>query len=620
MMNGQVLPATPPVESRGASWLSVMARLKPDVSMEQAQASADITFQIAREPDVRRISGDSPDTRIFKSLRIQLDSARTGVSYLRSQFSRPLIVLMGLVGVVLLIACLNVANLLLARGATRRREIAVRLSLGAGRFRVIRQLLTEGLLLSVLGGTAGLIFARLGTDALLGFLPHGYIPTVLELKPDLRMLGFTLGVTLLTGLLFALAPAVQATRLDMIPALKNETVMVSGGRRRWELRRLLVILQVALSLALLVGAGLFMRSLRNLKAVDYGYDADQVVTLALDPSQNGYKLDQVRNFFNQLDERVSVLPGVRSATYARNLPFSGSYTRIGIEVPGYQPHPNEAMAVLLNQADPQFFITFGPPLLQGRDFDAQDTPESSKVVIVNHSLARYFFGNENPLGKRISLESYKDLEIIGVVADAKYRDLKEATPQTAYIPYSQYGNLRQRLLCVRATGDAKVLIAAIRGEVRSLDPNLPIFNVKTFAEQIDESVSRERLVALLSSFFGLFALLLSALGLYGLMAYAVTRRTREIGIRMALGARASSVLWLVLRETLLLVLIGIAIGLPAALAATQLIEGLLFGLTATDPLTIMLATLVMIVIAALAGYLPARRAARVDPMVALHNE
>ncbi|MGH9940667.1 MAG: FtsX-like permease family protein, partial [Blastocatellia bacterium] len=274
-------------------------------------------------------------------------------------------------------------------------------------------------------------------------------------------------------------------------------------------------------------------------------------------------------------------------------------------------------AVLLNQASPQFFVTFGVPLLQGRDFNAQDTPEGAKVVIVNNSLARYFFGNENPIGKRISLENYIDLEIVGVVGDAKYRTIKEAAPQTAYIPYSQYGTLRQRTLCVRATGNASALIAAIRHEVRSLDPNLPVFNVKTFAEQINESVSRERLVALLSSFFGLFALLLAALGLYGVMAYAVARRTREIGIRMALGARAGNVLWLALRETLFLVLIGIAVGLPAAFAATRLTEGLLFGLTATDPLTITLAILVMIAIAALAGYLPARRAARVDPMIAL---
>jgi predicted permease len=620
MMNGQVRPGTPPVESRGSYWLSVMARLKPGASMKQAQAASDIAFQIAREPDVRRIRGDSPDTRTFKSLRIQLDSARTGVSNTRRQFSRPLIVLMCVVGAVLLIACLNVANLLLARGMTRQKEIAVRLALGAGRFRLMRQLLTEGFLLSALGGAAGMILARLGTDALLGFLPQGRIPTFVELKPDLRTLGFMVGVTLLTGLLFGLAPAVQATRPDLIPALKNEIVTVSGGGRKWEMRRLLVILQVALSLTLLVMAGLFARSLRNLKAVDYGYDANQVVTLALDPSQNGYKLDQLRNFYSQLNERVSALPGVKSVTYTRNLPFGGGYTRIGIEAPDYQPRPDEEMAVLLNQVAPQFFVTFGVPLLQGRDFSAQDTPENAKVVIVNNSLARHFFGAENPLGKRISLENYRDLEIAGVVADAKYRTLKEAAPQTAYIPYSQYGAAGQRTLCARATGNANALITAIRNELRSLDPNLPIFNVKTFAEQIDESVSRERLVALLSGFFGVFAMLLATLGLYGVMAYSVARRTREIGVRMALGARAGDVLWLVLRETLLLVLIGIAIGLPAALAATRLAEGLLFGLAPTDPLTITLATIVMIAVAALAGYLPARRAARVNPIVALHNE
>jgi putative ABC transport system permease protein len=621
MMNGQVRPGSPPIEARGASWLSLMARLKPGASMKQAQAATDIAFQIAREPDVRLIRGDSPDIRTFKSLRIHIGSAGTGVSYLRRQFSQPLIVLMYLVGTVLLIACLNVANLLLARGVTRQKEIALRVALGAGRFRLMRQLLTEGVLLSALGGAAGLIIARLGTNALLGFLPHGRIPAVIELKPDLRMLGFTLGVTLLTGLLFNLAPALQATRPDLIPALKNETVKVSGGGHRWVLRRLLVILQVALSLALLVGAGLFARSLMNLKAVDYGYRAGQVVTLALDPSQNGYKLDRLRNFYSQLNERVSALPDVKSVTYTRNLPFGGGYTRIGIEVPDYEQRPDDEMAVSLNQVAPEFFGTFGVPLLQGRDFSAQDTPESAKVVIVNNSLARHFFGAENPLGKRISLETYKDLEIVGVVADAKYRTLKEAAPQTAYIPY-QYGGGGQRTLCARATGNANAnaLITLIRNEVRSIDPNLPIFNVKTLAEQIDESVSRERLVALLAGFFGLFALLLAMLGLYGLMAYAVTRRTREIGVRMALGARAGDVLWLVLRETLLLVFIGIAIGLPVALAVTRLTKGLLFGLAPTDPLTITLATLAMIAVAALAGYLPARRAARINPIVALRNE
>jgi predicted permease len=619
LMDGQVRPRPgPPIfEQRGNWWLSMMARLKPGISIEQAQAATDTIFQIAREPDIRRNTGDTNDDRNFKSLRIYLDSAKTGASNLSRQFSQPLIVLMCLVGVVLLIACLNVANLLLARATTRQKEIAVRLALGAGRFRLVRQLLTEGFLLSALGGSLGLLFARWGTDILLGFLPQG---RTLEIKPDLRMLGFTIGVTLLSGLLFGLAPALQATRANLIPALKNETVVVSGGGRRWELGRLLVILQVALSLVLLVGAGLFARSLRNLMTVDIGYNTDQVVTMALDPAQNGYKIEQLRNFYSQLSERLAALPGVKTTTFTRNVPMSGAYSRFGIEVPGHQPHPGEEMAVLFNQIGPQFFATFGTPLLLGREFTAQDTPESPKVVIVNDSLARRFFGTDSPLGKRITLENYKDLEIVGVVADAKYRDLKETVPQTAYIPYSQYDQLGQRILCVRTAGDAVALVAAIRQEVRSLDANLPIFNVKTFAEQISDSVSRERLVAMLSSFFGLFALLLASLGIYGVMTYAVTRRTREIGIRMALGAQATGVLWLVLRETLLLALGGIAIGLPAALISTRLIEGLLFELMPTDPLTITLATLVMIFIAALAGYLPARRATRVDPMIALRSE
>ncbi|MBI4660336.1 MAG: ABC transporter permease [Verrucomicrobia bacterium] len=623
MMNYQVRPGAPPgvFENRENMWLAVVARLKPGLSLEQAQAGADTVYQNIREPDMRSSKGDTADDRFGRSIRIQLDPAKNGVaSNLTRQFGQPLRVLMYLVGVVLLIACFNVANLLLARAATRQKEIAVRLALGAGRFRLVRQLLTEGFLLSALGGVLGLIFARWGTDLLLGLLPQGRIPLVLEIKPDLRVLSFTLGVTLLTGLLFSLAPALQATRPDLIPALKHETAVFSVGNRRWELRRLLVVLQVALSLVLLVGAGLFARSLRNLQAVDDGYHTDQVVTLALDPAQSGYKAEQLRTFDDLLSERVAALPGVKTATYTYYVPMSGGYSRYGIEVPGYQLRPGEEMAVLQNQIASQFFATFGIALLAGREFSAQDTPESPKVVIVNESLARRFFGAESPLGRRITLENYKDLEIVGVVADAKYRTLKEALPQTAYLPFSQYNTLRERTLCVRVADQASALVAALRREVRGLDPQLPVFNVKTFAEQISESVSRERLVALLSSFFGFFALLLAALGLYGVMAYGVARRTREIGIRMALGAQTSNVLWLVLRETLLLVCAGVAVGLPVALAATRLTEGLLFGLTPNDPLTLALAVAVMVVIAALAGYLPARRAAHVNPLSALRHE
>jgi predicted permease len=606
----------------------VMARLKPGIGIAQAQAATDTLYQnIIRQNNLRTSVGVSPTERIFAP-HIQLHSARTGVSHgnLRSQFSQPLILLMCMVGVVLFIVCLNVANLLLSRAAARRREIAVRLAVGAGRFRLVRQLLTEGFLLSALGGALGLVFARWGTHALLGFLPQD---ATLDIKPDLRALGFTLGVSVLTGLLFSLAPALQATRFDLIPALKNDASGAAGRRRRWELRRLLVALQVAMSLVLLVSGTLFARSLRNLKAVDLGYTTDQIVTMQTWPEGSGYSRDQQRNFYAQLIERVRALPGVKSATYAP-LPIRDHGYEWTIEVPGSRIPPNERPTTLFHSITSQFFATFGIPLLRGRDFNAQDSGldyfealrsigDNNRVVIVNDSFARYFFGDENPLGKRFSVGPFKSLEIVGVVGNARLESLRETMSRTVYYVESERFLGRQRL-CVRATGDAGALVAAIRNVVHSLDPNLPVFDIKTFADHIDESISRERLIALLSSFFGLIALLLAALGLYGVMAHAVARRTREIGVRMALGAQARNVLWLVLRETLFLVAIGIAIGLPVALAAARLIKGFLFGLSANDPLTIALAASLMLAVAALAGYLPARRAASVDPMDALRHE
>jgi len=593
----------------------VMARLKPGISIEQAQVAADILFQNI----VRAYGANSLSNRYSDASRIELSSAGRGVSALelRGRYLQPLILLLCLVGVVLLIACLNVANLLLSRAAARRKEIAVRLAVGAGRFRLIRQLLTESCLLSTFGGALGLVFARTGTDVLLR-----YIPIAREIKLDLRMLGITIVVTVLTSILFGLTPALQATRFDLIPALKNDAAGVAGGGRKWELRRLLVILQVALSLVLLVCGGLFVRSLQNLKAVDLGYTSDQIVSMSLALGRSGYTTDQQRSFYEQLSERLRALPGVKSATYTNSMPLEPKpwgKEEGEFEVPGSHSPPNEKPTALMHPITPQFFSTFGIQLLRGRDFNWQDSVgRVYKVVIVNDRFARYFFGNENPLGKRISTAGF-EFEIVGVVGNARLSSLKEAMSRTVYYPAFMVFLANQRL-CVRARGDAGALIAAIRNEVRRLDPNLPVYDIKTFADQIDESISRERMIALLSSFFGIFALLLAGLGLYGVMAYAVSRRTREIGVRMALGAQPDNVLWLVLRETLLLVAIGIAIGLPVALAATRLTKGLLFGLTANDPLTITLATLAMIAIAAMAGYLPARRATKVDPTVALRQE
>ncbi|MDX2041404.1 MAG: ABC transporter permease [Acidobacteriota bacterium] len=592
----------------------VMARLKEGVSLAQAQAATETLYQNILAPFGANVP---PANR----RPIRLVAAETGVARgaanLRNQYSQSLLLLLALVGAVLLIACLNVANLLLARAATRQKEIAVRLAVGAGRFRLVRQLLTEGFVLAALGGALGLLFARWGTVVLLGFLPP---KATLEIEPDGRMLAFTSGVTVLTGLLFGLAPAMQATRFDLIPALKNDAVGTATIVRRWELRRLLVVLQVALSLVLLVGGGLFARSLRNLRAVNHGYSSDQIVTMEIAPDRSGYTAEQQQNFYAQLHERVAALPGVQAATYLGMLPLNGSEGFEGkIEIPGSRSSPNQKATALFYGISPQFFATFGLSLQRGRDFTMQDVKTPLKSILVNDSFARAFFGAENPLGKRVSTGSFKDMEIVGVASDAKVLNLKETMSRTVYYIQEPRHMGRQRL-CVRAIGDVAALITAIRHEVRSLDPNLPLYNVKTFDRHINESISRERLIALLASFFSLFALLLAALGLYGVMAYAVARRSREISIRMALGAQAGSVLWLVLRETLWLVLIGIGIGLPAALAATKLTKGLLFGLTANDPLTMTMATMLLIGIALLAGFLPARRAARVDPLIALRHE
>ena len=352
-------------EQRSNSWLEVMARLKPGVSLQQAEAATDVVYQIAREPDVRQAPGDDASSRNFRASRIRLLSAAHGFSSLSRQFSPSLKILMCVAGIVLLIACLNVANLLLARAVARRKEMATRLALGAGRSRLARQLLTESLLLAVSGGLLGLFFARWGTDVLLRFLPQGFVPTLLDVKLDLRVLGFTLGGSLLTGLLFGLAPAVQSTRSDLLPALNAETTALTGGKRRWELRRLFVILQVALSLLLLVVAGLFGGSLRNLKALTAEYQTDQVLLLSVDPGQKGYSREQIRNFYAQLLEQAQQLPGVKQASIMRNRLFSGEFRRIGIEVEGYQPKPGEAMSALVNMAEPKFFETMGLALLGG---------------------------------------------------------------------------------------------------------------------------------------------------------------------------------------------------------------------------------------------------------------
>ncbi len=610
----QTMPAMPLLKLSG--YIPVMARLKPDVSLQQAQAATEVVYQRVIQDDPHLSSNPR-----FRGTHIRLLPSPRGTSRLRGEFGRPLALLLGLVALVLLIACANLANLLLGRAAARRRELAVRLAIGAGRARLIRQLFTESLLISFLGGALGVLLAYWAVDILFGFLPQNHIRTLLEVEPNLRALGFTLGVTVLTGILFGLAPALQATRPEIASALKSGS---TGGRRRViELRQALVVAEVALALLLLIGAALFVRTLQNLKAVNAGFDADNVLLFTMKPVHQRYAPARLRNFCSELLERVERLPGVRSAGLAEAGPFSGREGSALITVPGSPPQTERPTRAFVDRVSPHFFESLGIPLLAGRDFSVADQEGAPNTAIIDEIAARDFFNEVNPIGRHLAVgrsPNVTEFEIIGVIKATKHRSVREANQPAVYLSILQGDRPWMPTLYVRATNAITPLTASIRQTFQGLDKDLPVFNIKTFERQLNESLAQDRLVATLSGFFGVLATMLAAIGLYGVMAYAVASRTQEIGIRMALGAQPKGVLWLVMWETLRLVMVGVVIGLSAALAAARLISNLLFDLKPTDPLTIAMAALLMIGIAALAGYLPARRASHVDPLVALRNE
>ena len=627
-----------PSLSNDRAWtIHVMGRLRPGVSLAQAQAEMGVIFrqQLDDIASARGSSWTPAQRRQHFESRIWLESGSAGWTDMRQKFQRPLLILMITVALVLLIACVNIANLLLARATSRRKEIAVRLALGAGRFRLMRQLLTESVLLAMLGGAAGFLFARVCARALIAYLPQ-QTRGVLDVAPDARVLTFTLAVSVLTGLLFGLAPAWQATRLDLTSSLKDQTG-ASAGRSRMALNKLLVVMQVALSLFLLIGAGLFVRSLRNLRTLDAGINYENIVQFSID-SGGGYDAAQRSNLYKQMLARLETLPGARSATFSSGGLLSGDLMAFGVTVPGYTPGPDENLSCNALAVGPRFFETMKMPLLAGRDFGPQDERpassgnnpgakgfEPSQLVVdapplpavINQAMARYFFGQQNPVGKRfITLRGAgQPFEIIGVVKDAKYMNLREQPPR-AYYTYGSFGGT----LHLRTDGDPTGYAAMIQRLAREIDPQLQVVRLRTMKDVVDDSLVQERFIAQISGAFSLFALLLASVGLYGVMSYAVTRRTNEIGVRMTLGARGADVVRMVMKETLLLVAIGMAIGLGSALATTRLISSLLFGLTPNDPATIAAAALLMIAVAALAGYLPARRASRVDPMTALRCE
>jgi predicted permease len=605
-------------------WFDAVGRLKPGVQVEQARAELDTTFQSYMDE-----TNFNAEARREAFTRIDLRPASKGLNSLRRQLSQPLRALMAIVAMVLLIACANVANLLLARAAARRKEFAVRLAMGASRFRLVRQMLTESLLLVSLGGVMGLLFARWGSAFLVSFFATGSGRIFVDLPLDYRVLVFTAGVALLTGLIFGLAPALQTTRIDPNPALKDNAATIARSRSRFG--KSLVVAQVALSLLLLVGAGLFVRTLRNLKNIDAGFQTGGVLTMKVKPPetlQQEGQGERLANLWKDILARVERLPGQRQVSLCALSPLDGGDRAVGVEVSGFTPQGNHRNVIRMNQVTPGYFRTFGIALLEGRGFTDADNDGAPRVALLNESAAHFYFGDRSPLGAQVRFgydarheKEPPPYEIVGVVKDSRYQNLREPDTRLIYLPVAQKRDrLGQLTLAVRAEGRPTELIAAISNEVRGAGSDILLTNIATLNEQVDQSLVQERLVATLSLFFGLLALLLACIGLYDVMSYDVARRTHEIGIRMALGASASRVLQLVLRETLLWVALGVASGLSAALATTRWVEGLLFGLKPNDPLTVGLAAIGLLTVAAIAAYLPARRASRVDPMAALHCE
>jgi predicted permease len=607
------------LDQKSAYWLTLLGRLKPGIQIDQAQAAANIELRQFTTDQVGAKLSDGAKQAIANTY-VKLVPGGRGISGLRKFYAQALRILMVIVGLVLLIACANLGNLLLSRAATRQAEISLRQALGASRGRLMRQLLTESVLLSVTGGVAGILLAQWGVKLLVARVAA---TAPLDVKPDLSILLFSLGISLVSGILFGLAPAISATRTDLIAALKERTTI--GRRGRVNLGSVLVVAQVAISLILLVGAGLFARSLMNLQHEDLGFNRDNVLLATIDSRLAGYKPTELSALYRQLYDRLNALPNVRSATMVSYSPMSGSNSNSSLLVRGYSPQKGENMDATHFQIAPRFAETMGIPLLLGREFGLQDTVSSAKVAVVNHTFAEHYFPGQNPLGRRITFDSDSDkddLEIVGVIGDIKHDNAKEKAEQTVYEPIFQVQDQQtySNTLELRTTGDPLNVAAEVRAAITQVDNKLPVLDVKSLRAQTDESFSQERLLAQLVSFFGLLGLLLSCVGLYGIMAHAVVRRTNEIGIRMALGAERRNIIWMVLRESLLLVGLGLVIGVPAAWGAAHLIASQLFGLNPSDPVALSMAAVVLTVVAALAGYIPARRASRVDPLVALRYE
>ena len=633
MMRRQLLSAMTSTFERKLAWLTLLGRLKPGVGLVPAQVSFDLTARRIWEANTTPNERKLP----FNEKRLFLEAGGQGISFLRENLRPTLNLLLAVVALLLLLACANVANLLLARAAGRRKEIAVRLALGASRWQIIRQLLTESLLLAVLGAGAGLLFAPRLYELLFAFQPGFIIEnSTLQNSLDARVLGFTVLTALLAGVLFGLAPAWQSARADLIPALKDGEASVAAGgasgERRWHARNVLVVAQVALSLVMLIGAGLLVRSLQRLFAIDPGFQADNLLIVPLELPRAAYAaatdeagkraVDERNNqYFTQVVARVKALPGVESATTAWITPFMPLISKNSVVIEGWQTQPGENIAIDSTGVGPGYHELLGIPLVQGRGFTEHDNANAPGVVIVNEALARTYYPNQNPLGKRLSLGPGRPwLEIVGVTRDYRLHSLTETPAPHLDLPALQRNYGLSARLVVRTKLDPLAVLPSVRKEALALNAQVTIDTPTTLYDELKNTIAAARMASALTSLFGLTALLLAAIGLYGVMSQTVSRRTREIGIRMALGAGRDDVLRLVLKQGLWLTSLGLALGLLTAALLTRLLQTLLHGVSATDPLTFITVALLLAAVALLACYLPARRATKVDPLIALRCE